>query len=165
MTAEWAEDWRLPGCSDLCSREAVILMVGRMERAVRVYHDPLAHERYGAGLEDKEFERFVRTGPLVIDLDRQVATLNDEVLPFFRMGGTQRHQKRAWDLLAVLAERCGRTVSYEDLAVRVQNTTDSRSIRHNLRVIRSRLRAILGPAAHLVVVVPDYGYRLERVPS
>jgi len=164
--------WKMPGCSDRCVREPVVVLGGRMERSVREYHDPVAHERHGASMEAGKLrnrhrpERIVRTGPLIVDLDRQYATCAGEPLSFFYTGvGGQRHQKRAWEMLEILAERCGATVSYRDIIGHVLNDEDSAGTRHNMRVILSRLRATLGPAARLLIVVPDYGYRLEMEPA
>lgn len=159
----------LPGCGDACQVEMVVVLRGNMQRETRVYHDPVAHEAYGARRADEGGEQYVvRTGPLVIDLSRQEAANDGHPLEFFRMRGQSMEQigtsqPSQWRLLEILAVNVGRTVTYRALAWMLFGCPEAgRYEFHHLRVIASRLRARMGDASRLVVTVPGIGLRLEK---
>jgi len=104
----------------------------------------------------------IRTGPLVVDLDRHEVAVNGApvTINHYR-AGTQRQ----WRLLACLARRIGQGVSYQTLATEVLGwPDDGRYERRNLREIRRRLVANLGTECDdLIRTVPGWGFRLEAL--
>jgi DNA-binding response OmpR family regulator len=132
-----ADDWRLPGCDGRCWPRS---------------HNPEAHAQYGRLLEREAVrQRVVRTGPLVIDLETQLVTVNSvEIL----LSGHE------WDILSYLAARPGRwCASYDILIERWGPGYDGAT--RLIAVTYCRLRKKLGPAAaRLIETHPEW--RLPR---
>lgn len=105
-----------------------------------------------AGPRTSEQRRSLRTGPLAIELSaRRVLVAGEEVVL----------TTAEFDLLALLAERCGEVVSRDELYQQLRGLPYDgidRSI--DLRV--SRVRAKLGAAAELLKSVRSVGYLLAE---
>lgn len=149
MSVALIHEWRTPGCGDAC---------------IPRRHDPEAHERHGAMLERERARPaaqapVVRTGPLVIDPARREVLVG---------GGSVTMLPTEWRILGALVARPGALVLHEEMASAVfgddWRRLRWRSVLNAMRMQRVRLRAKLGPAAHLLTTVRCVGLRLEMVP-
>ena len=150
MSVTASHEWRWPGCGDECRPRQ---------------HDPEAHERHGAA-QERERARMamhapvVRTGPLVIDPARREVLVG---------GGSVTMLPTEWRILGALVARPGAMVLHEEMASAVfgddWRRLRWRSVLNAMRMQRVRLRAKLGPAAHLLTTVRCVGVRLEMVPA
>ena len=160
MSVPLLTDWRLPGCGEAC----------RPKR-----HDPYTHELYGlrtgvlVAQVAPTLPTVVRTGPLIVDLAARTVTVD---------GAPVHLTGREWGLLACLARRVGRFCSNRDIVAEAwgeEYVSDQRrrtyptvlANDHLICINVSRLRRKLGPAARLLVSVPNKfvpGRRLELEP-
>lgn len=119
--------WHRPGCGQGCSPR---------------WHDPEAHEQHGAYLErERQKSQVVRTGPLVIDLERAVVTV----------GGREVVLGRSeWAILAHLAAQPGRFCPTAEVERAVW--AGGHVSGNTVRTTATRLRARLGPEARRLIV-------------
>lgn len=123
MISQIRHAWRLPGCGDRCRRDA---------------HNPFDHEFYGRLLErEGQRHRVVRTGPLVVDLDRCTATVHGRGVAL---------TPREWELLAYYAERPGRWCTAAEIVAEIWTFAAAATA----TTARWRLRQRLGEAASLI---------------
>ena len=141
------------GCTEACQRQRV--------RPFAVLHDPAAHEAYGHSQAIASLKRpVVRTGILTVRFADQRVLLNgDEEASL---------TKTEWAVLAVLAERPGCMIAYQEIVTRVWSeehyATTRESSLHGLRVVIVRLRSALGAAAGLIETNDGCGMTLLDVP-
>jgi DNA-binding winged helix-turn-helix (wHTH) protein len=142
MSVPLLQEWRLPGCGGRC---------------VPRWHDPQAHEAYGVLLALRVMApRVVRSGPLAVDLDTGVATVDGRDI---HLTPTER------GILLVLAQAGGRVVAMPDTVTAVWGAEYVPSGRHLMSVNLARLRRRLGRAAGLLVTVTNAGHRLDVLPA
>lgn len=129
-------------------------------------HDPDAHEASGQlELQAATAERStgqVRTGPLVIDHDTGIVTVEGTAID---ISATEAR------ILAVLADRLGRLCSAREIVIAVWDEQTAavwagrRGLAfHPLRVHLTRLRQKLGTAGELIVTTHGRGYTLLALP-
>lgn len=169
MAAEYrtvaaADDWRLPGCSDFCRKQRVVL-IGSFGVTDLVLHSPDSHEQYGlaVGLANGA-ERLpeITTGPLRIDQADQRLYVNGE---------TANLSPTEWRIFSVLARQIGRLVETQAIVHAVWGSSwivegrlPEHQNAHLVRVNMARIRAKLGPARSIISTRRGMGYTLLAVP-
>ena len=147
---------RLPGCGEPCGPVFIGHARGRW------WHDPRAHEAYGALLAGSDLRQVVLvvTGRLTVDLTRLEVSIDGRVVSV---------TPQEFRFLRVLAARVGATVDYAEILAALLAGDDIDGLvgkwnRHMIRVHLARLRARLGDEGQLIRTVMGLGYRLERLP-
>lgn len=148
------EDWRRPGCDARCRAERVI-KPGLLGRVMIVAHDPDAHEEFGLAAAGLGAHRRVVTGPLVVDLGRNIALLEGRELGF---------TGREWAILVHLARNLGRACPPAEILTAVFGPEWAESS-HVLRVNVTRMRQRLMQAGGLIQTRFGVGYRLLDLPA
>jgi len=158
------EDWRLPGCTDLCRQQRVVL-IGSFGVTTLALHSPDSHEQYGVavGLANAaEPLPEIATGPLRIDQSDQRVYLDGEPVPL---------SPTEWRIVSVLARQIGRLVEKQAIVRAVWGSSwivEGRLPEHQnghlVRVNMARIRAKLGPARAIISTRPGMGYTLLAVP-
>ena len=147
-------DFRGPGCAASCEVVRAIV-TGRFGRSELLLHDPVAHERYGritAGSPDEPLGAVIRIGPLAIDRDHMLVTVDGEhvfVTP------------REWEILWYLAIRRGRVCSTAEIAMAIWGDWYATN---SPRVLIARVRNRLGSAAWVLQNRVGFGYLLDDRP-
>lgn len=158
------EEWRGPGCSDLC-RTIKAIEIGQFGVSVIEQHHIPSHESYGLSLGALEAGGVVDvlTGPLAVRLLHALAYLNGEPI---NLTPTE------FRILSTLAQRAGRVVRGEAILRDVWGPGYAPNPKHDrirgewhlLRVNVARLRAKLGSARDLLVTRHGVGYMLRAEP-
>jgi hypothetical protein len=160
MTTEYAaaattgDAWRTLGCSGRCELRT-FLLPGELRRRMEPFHDPHAHERYGARAAGNPHWDVIRSGPLVIDLTAAVATIS---------GREVMLSAREWLVLTTLAKARGGYLSLDELSRALYpDDRPTQQTRHAVRVWMVRVRGKLGDAHVLLQTQLTRGYRLLMI--
>lgn len=157
------EDWRTPGCSDLCHRIRAIPVGQFGVQPIEQHHVP-SHEQYGLSLGalGASAVEDVRTGPLAVRLLHMLAEVD---------GVDCKLTPTEFRILSVLALRAGRVVPHATTLAEVWGPEYVPGASglvnlecHLLRVNVARLRAKLGAARPLLETRPGVGYMLRAEP-
>lgn len=156
------EAWQRTGCDERC-RLVRAIQPGRLGWTMIESHDPEAHEAHAAWRSGQFTPSaaegpVVRTGPLVIDLDRIEVTVDGQPC------GLSPIELR---IMVALAGRAGAVVFYPDLIAQAWGPSylvgPWQDVVHIVRVHLARLRGRLGRAGTLITTLPTFGLRLEMV--